>query len=404
MLEEVSKAGVQLILNEPFFGHFLVGIPKQESQEARTLIIAPGQSEQLLLLVNREYWQNEISDSLWRSGALKAQLLHVALGHVFRINDYGHKKIFLIATELVVNQLILREQLAPNAITLDSFRELGLRPNQGHGYYYQKLLELLPATLSSDDPGAGPEDSRNPDDSDRELLKQLLAGESQQDKLRYWQSFADMSRGEQRVFKQSIDQVMVNAARRTRDWGTLPSSLRESLQALIAGSETRVHWRRVLRLFTQSSHRTSVRNTIQRASKRFGTTPGIKIVRKQNILVAIDTSGSVVQSDLALFFSEIKHIYRQGCQVTIIECDATIQKVYPYRGITPKIVHGRGGTDFNDPIRHCNRILPDCLIYFTDGHAERPRVRSRRPILWVITPTGLEPGEWNFLDGRKLKL
>ena len=47
------------------------------------------------------------------------------------------------------------------------------------------------------------------------------------------------------------------------------------------------------------------------------------------------------------FFNEIHHMYKTGTQVTIIECDAVIQRIYDYNGkLENIIVKGRGGTDF----------------------------------------------------------
>ena len=168
--------------------------------------------------------------------------------------------------------------------------------------------------------------------------------------------------------------------------------------------EPKIQWRQLLRLFTQSSRKTRVRNTISRPSKRYGTTPGVKIARRQNIFVAVDTSGSIEAKELELFFSEIYHIHRQGAQITVLECDTEIQAIYRFRGVAPVEIHGRGGTDFNAPIRYANEKLPDCLIYFTDGRAKAPEIRCRRPILWVVTSGGISTSAWNSLAGRKLKL
>jgi hypothetical protein len=51
--------------------------------------------------------------------------------------------------------------------------------------------------------------------------------------------------------------------------------------------------------------------------------------------VAVDTSGSVPDSDLSRFFSEIHGMWRQGAEIVVIECDATVQKVWDYKGHFP---------------------------------------------------------------------
>lgn len=76
----------------------------------------------------------------------------------------------------------------------------------------------------------------------------------------------------------------------------------------------------------------SFKKTYQRESKRFNKTPGIKLKRKVQILVAIDTSGSIHNTELLDFFNEIHHIYKTKAKITIIECDSKIQSIWEYKG------------------------------------------------------------------------
>ena len=122
--------------------------------------------------------------------------------------------------------------------------------------------------------------------------------------------------------------------------------------------------------------------------------------------MAVDTSGSIGQEDFALFFTEIFHLWRAGAEVEILETDTQVYRQYPYRGATPELVTGRGGTDFNAALEQANRQKPDGLIFFTDGYADTPRVRPRVPVLWVLTRRGVEPGMpgWVGLPGRKVRM
>ena len=109
------------------------------------------------------------------------------------------------------------------------------------------------------------------------------------------------------------------------------------------------------------------------------------------IVVAIDTSASVGDREMAQIFNEIFAILaRKKYELTVVECDAEVQHVYRARGradIQPK-VEGRGGTAFSPVIEFLNadRYYRDALlIYFTDGYGEReiPRPRTYRN-LWVV--------------------
>jgi predicted metal-dependent peptidase len=58
--------------------------------------------------------------------------------------------------------------------------------------------------------------------------------------------------------------------------------------------------------------------------------PGRARDRKFNILFALDTSGSMSPDDLRLGLTELCHLARadQDITVTVLQCDAAIQKVY----------------------------------------------------------------------------
>lgn len=109
------------------------------------------------------------------------------------------------------------------------------------------------------------------------------------------------------------------------------------------------------------------------------------------IAVAIDTSGSVDDHMIAQIFNEIFAILaKRTHEITVIECDAQIQRVYRAKnaGEIQKKVAGRGGTMFTPAIEYINndKYFRDALlIYFTDGFGEReiPKPKTYRN-LWVV--------------------
>ena len=109
------------------------------------------------------------------------------------------------------------------------------------------------------------------------------------------------------------------------------------------------------------------------------------------IVVAIDTSASVNDKMIAEIFNEIFAILaKRRHEITVIECDAAVRRVYKAR--TPadiqKKVAGRGGTCFTPAIEYINadKYFRDALlIYFTDGYGEDkiPKPRTYRN-MWVV--------------------
>lgn len=413
ILDEISKTSIHLMLKETFYGHFFTGILKDVSEKTRSIATNIANKQTIQLIVNPQYWDqnlnvpfNEQKTKEIRYGAIKHQILHIVFKHALRYNDFGDKKIFSIAADLTVNQYIEDHQLGDQAIKIDDFKDFSLQGGQGIDYYYQKLKDAL---SDMNDDSKGNAAGQNPMNESEQKLDELMrqTDNDQLEQHKFWDEFQELSSAEQKMIEANINESIMNTLSRikSRDFGKLPGGLQNYIQLLMESLKPNLNWRRILRIFTASSSRTQLKNTIRKPSKRYGTTPGIKIRCKQKLLLVLDTSGSVNEDELKEFFSEIYHIWKQGAEVYILECDTIINKQYLYKGKVPEMIHGRGGTCFDEPIKFANeKYQPDATIYFTDGFAPEPTVKSRKPILWMITPKGIEEENWDYLPGRKVKM
>ena len=308
---------------------------------------------------------------------------------------------------------------------MEDFPEFELMRGKSIDYYYKRLAEELEDMQQDDRGGSAPSDNEESteDSSDsnqqeeqqesfnqaQNRLKDLMESEDNPhlDQHKFWDEFEKLSSAEQKMIDAAINESIINSVSRikSKEYGSLPAGLQEYINLLVDSLKPNVNWRRVLRIFTASSSRTRLKNTIRRPSKRYGTTPGIKIQAKQKILIAIDTSGSVNQNELKEFFGELYYIWKQGAEIYVVECDTEIHNHYPYKGLPPEVISGRGGTDFNAPLAFANEeYFPDAIIYFTDGYASAPSVIARKPILWMVTGQGIDEDSWDFLPGRKVKM
>jgi predicted metal-dependent peptidase len=403
ILEEVTRTSIELLLREPFYSHLFSTLNKEVVDEETSGIdtMAVGlRFDAYTLFVNATFWDTFLIDKKHRYGVLKHEILHIIFKHLLVNEPTLNRKLLNIAMDLVVNQYIERAQLPDESIFLETFPELNLEADQTYFYYYKKLEQLQ---QNCDCKG---------DFCDSVSGKNLAAiGDDSYglERHKQWREIYTKSK----IDKEILDAFTENLVRIAHDKtplksiGTLPAGIQMQLKNLLIKPLALVDWRRVLKLFAESSAKTRVKNTLKRPSKRYGTTPGIKIKHFQKLLVAIDTSGSISQSEYDQFFGELYHIWRRGAEVMVVECDAQVQHQYLYKGETPKAIHGGGGTDFNDPIRFGNeKYQPDALIYFTDGHAATPNVSARFPILWVISKEGIaaEDAMFEALPGRKAKL
>ena len=408
ILKEVTSVTIELLLQEPFFGHFLTGLIKEVNPHVPTLGVRLDGPDAVQLSINPEFWDKELARKEYRYGVIKHEILHIALRHILMVDRFSHKQLFNIAADIVVNQYVDKGQLPEGAILLEQFRDFKMDPGQDVGYYYKRLLAEHRKGNTGGSSGGERGAGGNPSS---QRLAELLSGENEwlQRHDEWHRQIANLTAAERSNLEQKIDSIIHTASERVgeREIGNLPGELKSYLKTIEERYKPALDWRRALRLFASSSNRTYLKNTIRRPSKRYGTTPGIKIRHKQRLLVAVDTSGSVSGPELQRFFSEIYQIWRHGAEVLVVECDTAIKRQYPYRGHSPEFVMGRGGTDFNAPLEFANQHFhPDGIVYFTDGYALAPRVESRYPVMWLITPNGLpeHTGIWDELPGRKVKM
>ena len=416
-IDSISKTSIKLLLTEPFYGHFMMGLPKEISEQTKTAAVAVMNKQSLKLIVNQNFWSKLNDDH--RYGLIKHEMLHIMLKHLFILKNFTNKSLFNIAADIVVNQYVERKQLPDGGILLENFAylkpmyDIDLERDKEVGYYYRKLDDIFKQqpkmSFEAACQKADPKKSKG--EPQVQLTQNFIEGSTALEQHKFWEELEKMSEGERKLAEYQANRIIKQTADRVKhkykNFGNLPAGLISMLEEILASMKPQFNWRRLLRLFAASSNSSYIKNTIRRASKRYGTVPGIKIKRRNRLLLAVDTSGSVKDKELIEFFSEIYFIWRQGADIQVVECDTHIHNTFKYRGITPVKVHGRGGTSFEEPIRYGNEeYRPDALIYFTDGYANPPTRLARFPILWVITPQGIKEDNpvWKKLPGKKLKM
>jgi predicted metal-dependent peptidase len=126
-----------------------------------------------------------------------------------------------------------------------------------------------------------------------------------------------------------------------------------------------------------------------------------------DVVVALDTSGSIQDSEMTEFITEINAIKGHvRARITLLACDADLSEDGPWTYEPwetfdlPRRFSGGGGTNFTpvfDWIAEASRP-PDLLVYFTDAKGEFPADEPTFPTLWLVK--GREPVPW----GRRIQL
>lgn len=115
-----------------------------------------------------------------------------------------------------------------------------------------------------------------------------------------------------------------------------------------------------------------------------------------NIVVLIDTSGSMSNDDIREGLSGIKNIIEKDkhCHTTVLEVDSGIEKEYVCRRIydIQYNIKGRGGTTLTPGLIRARELQCDVCLAFTDGYTENineiPRKKLPKKLIWVITRNG----------------
>jgi predicted metal-dependent peptidase len=364
--ESISKITKELMLKEPYYGLFLIMTDKvfvNDNQITNTACVSKNNIG-FRLTINENYW-NSIPIEVKRN-VIKHELMHIVFFHLFMFGIFKDKHIANIAMDLEVNQYIDQDNIPEDWETLDRYPELALPEKAGAMKYYE-LLEKA-----------------KQDGSSPNLTKTLSNGYNYNHD---WREFEDASEAEQKLLHKQLDhQLKEIASEIKKSRGLIPSELVDYLKQLEEQTEAKFDWRGYLRRFVGNSNKIYTKKLRSKYNKRFEDNPGLKIKKKQHILVAVDTSGSVSNAELQEFFSEIDHIHKTGVDITVIQCDAAISNIAPYSKDQKIKIYGRGGTSFQPVIDHFNNNSSKftSLVYFTDGEAPSP-THVRGKILWVLS-------------------
>lgn len=394
----------ELMFDEPFYGLFLISLNKVWTKHLPTAGVSKkGINAQLA--INPDFWDNLSLDH--RKGLLKHELLHIAFDHLVDRQSYSNHKLFNIAADLEINQYIAPHCLPDGAITMACFPDMTLPKRAGTHYYYDALLKKynegrVPSS-DGDESDNEPNDPNNGGQDTRNSIQKMM-DDMNGDIHASWKEFEELSETEKKLIQKQIQHQLKEISQQTKGKGSIPGELQEIINLLFEEQEPpKFDWRSYLRRFASNSQKVYTRKSRRKENKRYSPNPGLKIKKKNNVLVAIDTSGSVSNEELVEFFKELNHIHKTGTEMTIVECDTKINNIEEYKPSKEYSVHGRGGTEFQPVIDYFNenRNKFNSIIYFTDGEAIPP-VNVRCNILWVHSSKSYQINQ--DLPGFKIQL
>jgi predicted metal-dependent peptidase len=373
LYDDIGRTLRKLLMIDPYYALFMVSLDKQETDRVPTLAVGLN-GINVVLSINPKFWFGMSQEEKY--GVCKHEMLHLCFMHLVNATNYQDHKRDNIATDAEINQYIDSKYLPKGCVSLEWIKsEFGvtLAEKQGRDVYYKALEGKIP---ESTDLGTAEH---------------------------FWEQFDQLSDADKAVVQNQIDHMMTSIAEEMEK--SKPGSVPGEIAAMIKAKKMppRFDWKKYIRMWIGNSNEVEVRQTRFKPNPYFQGNPSTKIRFKKNLLIAIDTSGSVSNSELEEFMSEIHNLWKFGHTITILCVDTKIYDPYIYKGQDEIKIHGRGGTYFTPTLEYFNNHPEySAMIYFTDGEAELPP-NAIRPMLWVVSSRGTTSAIQNH-NGKILKI
>ena len=411
---KLVSARTRLILDKPFLGALVLRLPMMEGDPSwcKTTF-----SDGKTFYYNALYI--DMLDLEQTQFALSHEALHCALSHFYR---RGHriKTRWDLACDYAVNPMLINDGLkpTPEAMYLKQYRgmtaeeiypclddeddeleqdnetddnEQNSESNDNDDHENENRSDAgddnSESDLEQDDPSAGTGNDQDDNegtgnDQDKNEGSGGAAGGAAEPEPMSGQQLEDLNTQWQ--------QRLAAAAQTAHQRGQLDSEMARMVDFLV---QPKLPWRMLLQRYMAMTARDDY--SYARPSSRRGNPAVFPSLRSSetNVLVVIDTSGSISKQEIGEFMTEIDAIKSYvRARITLLTCDSELNHGCPWyfepwdefsRDIE---IHGGGGTNFMPPfewIENQDRA-PDLLVYFTDARGKFPSGEPMYPVLWLV--------------------
>lgn len=395
-MNKLQQAITSLIFAEPFFGHLItkMRISKSDKVPSAGVFI----TDKINLVYNEAWIESlELYDVV---KVLKHECGHILQEHILRSKQIGinnaelHKR-FNIATDATINIHDLVSTVEKiGGVTVKSLNEMlkgmleeankkdgkkrsfeKLEEGQIAEYYYNKINEF--AEKHSD---VLPQDGNG-------------FGETMDD-----HSVWEQSEGNEEMIKEVAKQAINESVKSAGGIGNIPGNIAAMVAEM---NKSQVNWKQQLRQFYVNTLKSTKIPTRKKRNRRYGILqPGNKKKPELHLGLCVDTSGSVSNEELGLFWAEMNTIHSLGVKITVIEADSIVQNIYEFDPKKTPEFKGRGGTNYSQPIKKALELKVDGIAFFGDGDCADVPEDPKKPFLWCLVRNSKAPA--NF--GRTIYL
>lgn len=406
---KLARARTKLIMDKPFLGALVLRLPMFAAAEQWCPTTA---TDARRFYYNPSYIEALSVDQV--QFVLAHEALHCALSHFAR-RQHRQKFRWDLACDYAINPLLLKDGLIPppgvwveesyEGMTAEEIYPLidennTDEPMDKHVYEGEErgAAEQQDSTLSPQPDASGeqpgqtrqePHDSDNPapDQGQPEAKEQPNAAPQP----------PPLTESEQQNLDTQWQQRLAGAAQQALQAGKLGGALARLVDHLL---QPQLPWRMLLARYMTMVAREDY--TYMRPSRREGEAifPSLRS-HQVEIAVALDTSGSISDEEIAQCLAEINALKGQlRARIILFACDAKLASNAPWfyepweQFTAPDEMIGGGGTSFKPVFDYVTQKLPlppDLLIYFTDAEGEFPTQIPDYPVLWLVKGKGKVP-------------
>ncbi len=345
---KLIKARSQLVLDAPFFGSLALRLVLVEDCDVLTAY-----TDGAVLGYNPAF---VASLSTGHTKALVAhEVMHLACLHHTRRRDRDPTK-WNIAADYAINGILTEAGFAlPEGILLDA-------------QYANRSAEAI-----------------------YDLLPESLEGQSGPGGFGEVRDATELSPGKNKAVEAEWKVAVSQAAQQAKAMGNLPGGVKRLVEDVV---QAKVDWRELLRHFIEKDTRNDYSWLPPNRRWLSGGVflPGLHNKEPGQVVIAVDTSGSIDDSLLARFGAEISKLLEDyDTTVHVVYCDTQVRgsQAFERQDLPLKMEpKGGGGTDFRPVFDWVAKQSPEpcCLAYLTDLECSRYPVETPEyPALWLCT-------------------
>jgi|GEM_PF-2221439 len=220
------------------------------------------------------------------------------------------------------------------------------------------------------------------------------------------------ARSEDEMRRRRIAQKMVETLHAAKAIGRVPAEMERLVDELL---KPVIDWRRIVRSALTKGVGRKIRRTWARPSRKAPECyPGKETLKTSEVVLLIDTSGSIGSEELKRFASEAYGALRESSRVVVIPWDATTHEPIILRGYGDlervKALKGGGGTMIRDALKMVKEKFSsaDRIAILSDWHIgdlgseEVQRLLREMASKIVAFTTDARPSE--FLEWYKIEI